>query len=70
MRKLKFEDHRNCLEDQLEENEIDKDSLTENHKEIIKSNILILKSQQIFRSEKISLFTKEVNKITMAASDD
>ena len=44
-RKLKFEDYKNCLEatqienkiNHLEENEIDEDSLKEDHKEFIKT---------------------------------
>ena len=52
-RKLKFEDYKNCLEatqlknkiNQLEENNVDAESLKENHKEFIEKNKLILKSQ-------------------------
>ena len=50
--KFKFKDYRNCLEATHLENEIkhlekktlDIDSLNRNHKEIIKNNILILKT--------------------------
>ena len=52
-RKLKFEDYKNCLEatqlknkiNQLEEKNVDAESLKENHKEFIEKNKLILKSQ-------------------------
>ena len=46
------------------------DSLQENHNEFIKSNKLILKSQQIFRSKKHNEFTKEGKKIALIAADD
>ena len=42
----------------IEKNKVDVGSLRENHKEFI-----ILKSQQIFRSEKHNVFIEEVNKI-------
>ena len=40
-------------------------SLTENHKEFIKNNRFIFKSQQRLRSEKHNVFTAEVNKIVL-----
>ena len=60
-RKLKFEDRKNCLEvnqllkeiNNLESNKLDVDCLRENHKEFIKSNRLLTKQQQRFRSEKV-----------------
>ena len=63
-RKLRFEDYKNCLEatqlenkiNQLEKNKIHVDSLGANHKEFIKINTLILKSQQGFRSEKQCIY--------------
>ena len=42
----------------------------ENRKEFIKSNELILKSQQSFRSEKHDVFTKEVNKSVLSVNKD
>ena len=45
------------------------DNLWENHKEFIKSNKLILKSQQRFRSKKQIVFTEEVKKIALSAND-
>ena len=43
------------------------DSLQENHKEFIRNNKQILKSQQNFRSKKHSALTEKVNKITLSA---
>ena len=70
-RKLKFEYYKNCLEvaeienkiNHLEKNEIDVDSFKEDQKEFIKNNKLILKTQQIFKSERHIVFTEEINKI-------
>ena len=45
------------------------DNLWENHKELIKNNKLILKSQQSFRSEK-HVFTEKVNKIALSDNDN
>ena len=45
-------------------------SLRENHKEFMKNNNLILKSQQRFKSEEQNVFTEEVNKIALSANDD
>ena len=51
IKKLKFEDHKNCLETAQTENKIihlekgiDADTLKEDHKEFIKNNKLILKT--------------------------
>ena len=63
-RKLKFENYKNCLEaaqtenelNHLEKNKTDVDSIKKDKKEFIK-NKLILKTQQIFRSEKHNFFT-------------
>ena len=70
-RKLKFEDYENCLEaaqignkiNHLENNKIDVDSLKEDHKEFIKSNKLILKTQQRFRSEKHNVLLKKLIRV-------
>ena len=59
-RQLEFEDYKHCLEATRLENKITHpeknkdniDSLKENHKEFIKNNKLILKSQQRFKSKK------------------
>ena len=45
--------------------------LTENHKEIITKNKIILKSQNIFsKNEKYNIFTEEVNKTVLSLNDD
>ena len=46
------------------------DSLRENHKEFIKNNRLILKSQQIIRRKKYNVFTEKIKKIPLSANDD
>ena len=77
-RKHKFEDYKNCLEENqlekeinhLENNTLDTDGLRANHKEFIRKNRLTLKRQQRFRSQKYNSFTEEVNKITLSANDD
>ena len=71
---LKFQDYKNCLEaaqierkiDYLRKQEIDVDSL----QEFIKSNKLILKTQQRFKSERHNVFTEEINKIALSSNDD
>ena len=76
-RKLKFGDYKNCLEavqienkiNHLEKNKNDVDSFNEDHKEYIKNNKLILKTQQRFRSKKHAL-TQEINKIAFSSDDD
>ena len=76
--KLKFEDYKNCLEatqlenniSYLEKNETDIDSFKNDHKEFIKINRLILKTQQIFKSERDNVFTEEINKIALCLNDD
>ena len=72
--KLKFEVYKNYFEatqlqnkiNQLEKNEVDLDNL----KRFVKSNKLILKSQQRFRSEKHNAFTENVNNIALSSKDD
>ena len=46
------------------------DNLKENHKEFIKNNRLVLKSQQRFRSKKYNAFTDEINNIALSGNDD
>ena len=53
-----------------EENEVNVNSLRENHEKIMKNNKLVLKSQQRFRSEKHNVFTEEVSKIVLSAKDN
>ena len=70
--------YKNCLEatqleneiNHLEKNEINGDSLTEDHKEFIKNDKLILKTQQRFRSEKYNVFNEKLNKIALSSNDD
>ena len=80
-RELKFENYKSCLEaTQLEneinypeKNEINVDSFfwyKRKHKEFMKSNKLILKTQQRFKSEKYNAFTEEINKIALISNDD
>ena len=54
----------------LEENIIDVDSLKEDQTEFIKSNKLILKTKQRFKSQKHNVFTEEINKIALSSNDD
>ena len=44
--------------------------IQENHKEFIRDNKIILKSQQRIRSKKDNAFTEKVNKIAVSANDD
>ena len=49
---------------------MDVNSLKEDHKEFIKNNRLILKTQQRFTSEKHNVYTEEINKIALSSNDD
>ena len=40
------------------------------NKEFIKTNKLVLKAEQRFRSEKHNVFTEEINKIALSSNDD
>ena len=66
-RKLKFESYKNCLEAAQIENNInhlEKNNIyVDIHKDFVKKNKLILKTQQRYRSEKHYVFTEEINKI-------
>ena len=76
-RKLKFENYKNCLEatqlenktNHLEKNKIDIGRVKENHKEFIKNNKLILKTQQRHKTERHNVFTEEINKIALNPND-
>ena len=76
--KRKFENYKNCLEasqlenkiNYLEKNKIDLDSIKINHKEFIKSNKLILITQQRFKNERHNFFIEEINKIDLSSNDD
>ena len=77
-RKLKFENYKNCLEatqlenkiNHLEKNKIDIDRIKENHKQFIKNNTSVLKTQQRFKSERYNVFTEESKKIALSSNDD
>ena len=49
---------------------MDIDYIKENHKQFIKNNKSILKTQQRFKSERHNVFTEEINKIALSSSDD
>ena len=68
MYKLEATQHEN-RKHHLEKIKTDVDSLKNDHKEFIKNNNLILKSQQKFRSKEHNLFTEEVNIIGLSAND-
>ena len=75
-RKLKFENYKSSSEatqleneiNHLQKNQIDLDILKKDYKEFIKSNKLILKTQQRFKSESHNVFTKEINKIALSSN--
>ena len=54
----------------LEKNKIVADSVRENCKEFIRSNRLMLNSQQRFRSKKYNLSTYKVIKIALSTNND
>ena len=72
-RKLSLQDYKNCLKasqiintvNYLKKNEIDVDYSKEDKKDFIK-NRLILKTQQRFKSERLNVFTEEINKIDLS----
>ena len=65
-----FVNHKNCLEatqpdnkiNYPEKNAINLDSLKKDHKEFIKYNKLMLKTQQRFKGERHNVFTEKINK--------
>ena len=77
-RKTKFENDKNCLEanqhdnerNHLEKNKIDTDHIKESHKEFIKINKSVLKTQPKFKSAEHNVFTKEINKIGLSSNND
>ena len=54
----------------MEKNKVGIDSWKEGQKEFIKSNKLILKRKQRFKSEKHNVFTEEINKIALSSNDN
>ena len=77
-RRLKYENYKNYLEatklenkiKNLDKEKINIDSLEKNHKEFIRNNKSILKTQQRFKREGHNVFTEEINKIALGSSDD
>ena len=77
-RKVKFENYKICLQatqfekkiNHLEKNEIDMDIIKKNNKKLIRNNKIILKTQQRFKSERLNVFTDEINKIALSLNDD
>ena len=73
-RKLQCQDYKNYLEaaqieikiNHLEKNKLDVDSPNE----FIKNNKLMLKTQQIFKSERHNVFTGKTNKIALSSNND
>ena len=76
--KLKFENHKICLEatqvenkaNNQEKNKTDIDPIKENHKEFIKNNKSILKAQQRLKSERHNVFNEEINKIALSSNNN
>ena len=74
-RKRKSENYKNCLEAALTENKInyleknkaDIDILKEDQKEFRKNYKLIFKTQQIFKSEMLNVFTELNNKTVLSS---
>ena len=70
-RNLKLKEFKNCFKatqlenkiKQLEKNKVIANTFRKSHKDFIKNNNLIRKSQQRFRSKKYSVFIKEVKKL-------
>ena len=53
----------------LENKEIDINNVKKDHKEFIKNNKLILKTQQRFKSKRHNVFIKKDNKIGVSSND-
>ena len=77
-RQLKFKDYKNCLKaaqierkiNYLRRKKIDVDSIKQDQKEFVKNNKPILKSQQIFKSERYNVLIEEIDKIALSSNDD
>ena len=77
-RKHKFKNYKNCLEatqlenkiNHLEKNKIDIHNFKKHHKEFIRNNKLIIKTQQRFKSERHNVFTEKINQIALSSNDD
>ena len=77
-RKLNVQNYKNSLEatqlqnkiNYLEKNKININSLKKHHKQLIRNNKSILKTQQRFKSVRHNVFTEEINKIALSSNDD
>ena len=77
-RNIKFGNYKYCLEATQTENEINhlkksnwhRQYSQRNHKEFIKNNKLLLKSQQRFKSESHNVFIEEINKIALSSNEN
>ena len=77
-RKCQLKNYKSCLEatqlknkiNHLEKNKINIDSLKKHHKEFIRINKLILKTQQRSQSERHNVFTEEINKVALSSNDN
>ena len=54
----------------LDKKEINADCLKEDQRQFVEKNKLILKTQQIFKSERLNVFTEEVNKIALGLNNN
>ena len=54
----------------LDKKEINADCLKEDQRKFVEKNKLILKTQQIFKSERLNVFTEEVNKIALGLNNN
>ena len=76
--KLKFEDYKNYLEatqlkktiKHLLKNENGVDYFKKHHKELLKSNKLIFKTQQRFKSERKNVFNEVIGNIALSSNVD
>ena len=77
-RKLNFENYKSCLNaiqfenkiKHLEKNKIDINRITKNHKESLKNNKSILKTQPIIKIEGYNIFNEEISKIALSSNDN
>ena len=62
-RKAKFQHYKNCLKAAQLERKIDINSLKEYKREFVKSNKLITKTQQRFKSERHNVLLKKLTRL-------
>ena len=79
LKRLILENYKNCLEaPQLDnkinyhakKSEINVGSLKKDHKEFMKCNKLVLKTQQRFKGDGHNVFTEEIDKIALSSNDN